>query len=170
MLKQKVLLNQILIATKCSSMELSSIKDLNNLSNKIQKIILPGDVLFLYGEIGVGKTTFARQLIHNFEVKYKIENSEVLSPTFNLLFEYEIKNFFIMHYDFYRLKNKIEIKNLGIFENLDKNIILIEWPELIENKPNNRIELFFEYSKNMNKRIINIKGQGKWKDYEFEKE
>ena len=75
-----------------------------------------------------------------------------------------------MHYDFYRLKNKIEIENLGIFENLDKNIILVEWPELIENKPNNRIELFFEYSKNMNKRIINIKGQGKWKDYEFEKE
>ena len=75
-----------------------------------------------------------------------------------------------MHYDLYRLKNKIEIENLGIFENLDKNIILIEWPELIENKPNNRIELFFEYSKNMNKRIINIKGQGKWKDYEFEKE
>ena len=74
-------------------MELSSIKDLNNLSNRIQKIILPGDVLFLYGEIGVGKTTFARQLIHNFEAKYKIENSEVLSPTFNLLFEYEIKIF-----------------------------------------------------------------------------
>ena len=74
-----------------------------------------------------------------------------------------------MHYDLYRLKNKIEIENLGIFENLDKNIILIEWPELIENKPKNRIELFFEYSKNMNKRIINIKGQGKWKDYEFEK-
>ena len=46
---------------------------------------------------------------------------------------------------FYRLKNKIEIENLGIFENLDKNIILVEWPELIENKPNNRIELFFEY-------------------------
>ena len=74
-----------------------------------------------------------------------------------------------MHYDLYRLKNKIEIENLGIFENLDKNIILIEWPELIENKPNNRIELFFEYSKNMNKRIINIEGQGRWKNYEFEK-
>ncbi len=150
-------------------MKLSSIKDLNSLSSQIQRIISPGDVLFLYGEIGVGKTTFARQLIHNFETKYKIKNSEVLSPTFNLLFEYEIKNFFIMHYDFYRLKNKMEIKNLGIFEKLNKNIILIEWPELVENKPNDRIELFFEYSNNMNKRIINIKGQGKWKDYEFEK-
>ena len=131
MLKQKVLLNQTLIATKCSSMGLSSIKDLNNLSNKIQKIILPGDVLFLYGEIGVGKTTFARQLIHNFEVKYKIENSEVLSPTFNLLFEYEIKNFFIMHYDFYRLKNANDFIELGIFEYFSNNITIIEWPNIL---------------------------------------
>ena len=150
-------------------MKLSSIKDLNILSKKIQKIINIEAILFLYGEIGVGKTTFARHLINNFESKYRIVKSEVLSPTFNIMFEYKIKNFLILHYDLYRLKSRAEIKNLGLFENIKKNIILIEWPELIGNKPTNRIELFFKYSNNMNKRIVNIEGYGKWKDYDFKK-
>ena len=150
-------------------MKLSSIKDLNILSKKIQKIINIEAILFLYGEIGVGKTTFARHLINNFESKYRIVKSEVLSPTFNIMFEYKIKNFIILHYDFYRLKKRVEIENLGLFENIKKNIILIEWPELIGNKPTNRIELFFKYSNNMNKRIVNIEGYGKWKDYDFKK-
>ena len=150
-------------------MKLSSIKDLNILSKKIQKIINIEAILFLYGEIGVGKTTFVRHLINNFESKYRIVKSEVLSPTFNIMFEYKIKNFIILHYDFYRLKNRVEIENLGLFENIEKNIILIEWPELIENKPVSRIELFFKYSNNMNKRIVDIEGYGKWKDYDFKK-
>ena len=148
-------------------MKISSLKDLHKFTNKISEIILPGDYLFLFGEIGVGKTTFARQLINVFELKNNIKKSEVPSPTFNILFEYELKDFIIKHYDLYRLKNEEEIKNLELFEIEEKNIILIEWPELIKNKPANRIDLFFKYTKDMKQRILDIKLAGRLKKYDF---
>ena len=148
-------------------MKISSLKDLHKFTNKISEIILPGDYLFLFGEIGVGKTTFARQLINVFELKNNIKKSEVLSPTFNILFEYELKDFIIKHYDLYRLKNEEEIKNLGLFEIEEKNITLIEWPELIKNKPTNRIDLFFKYAKDMKQRVLDIKLAGRLKKYDF---
>ena len=148
-------------------MKISSLKDLHKFTNKISEIILPGDYLFLFGEIGVGKTTFARQLINVFELKNNIKKSEVQSPTFNILFEYELKDFIIKHYDLYRLKNEEEIKNLGLFEIEEKNITLIEWPELIKNKPTNRIDLFFKYTKNMKQRVLDIKLAGRLKKYDF---
>ena len=148
-------------------MKISSLKDLQKFTNRISEIILPGDYLLLYGEIGVGKTTFARQLINIFELRNNIKKSEVPSPTFNILFEYEIKDFIFKHYDFYRLKNEEEIKNLGLFENEEKSITLIEWPELIKNKPTNRIDLFFKYTKNMEQRVLEIKLGGRLKNYDF---
>jgi tRNA threonylcarbamoyladenosine biosynthesis protein TsaE len=148
-------------------MKISSLKDLHKFTNKISKIILPGDYLFLFGEIGVGKTTFARQLINVFELKNNIKKSEVPSPTFNILFEYELKDFIIKHYDLYRLKNEEEIKNLELFEIEEKNITLIEWPELIKNKPTNRIDLFFKYTKDMKQRVLDIKLSGRLKKYDF---
>ena len=148
-------------------MKISSLKDLHKFTNKISEIILPGDYLFLFGEIGVGKTTFARQLINVFELKNNIKKSEVPSPTFNILFEYELKDFIIKHYDLYRLKNEEEIKDLGLFEIEEKNITLIEWPELIKNKPANRIDLFFKYTKDMKQRILDIKLAGRLKKYDF---
>ena len=148
-------------------MKISSILDLEKISNKIKKILSPGDAVFLYGQIGVGKTTFARILINDYEHQKKLKKSEVLSPTFNIVFEYNIKDFTIEHYDLYRLKNEKEIKNIGLFENLEDSIIIVEWPELIKDKPKNRIDLFFEYTKDMNERILTIKTSGRLKVNEF---
>ena len=148
-------------------MKISSIPDLQKITNRIKKILLPGDVIFLYGQIGVGKTTFARSLINNYENEKKLKKSEVLSPTFNIMFEYDIKDFTIEHYDLYRLKNEKEIKNIGLFANLKQNITIVEWPELIKNKPINRIDLFFEYTKDMNERTLTIKTSGRLKVNEF---
>ena len=148
-------------------MKISSITDLEELSKNIKENILPGDFILLYGEIGTGKTTFARFLINNYEKDNKIEESEVLSPTFNIVFEYDIKDFTIKHYDLYRLKNAKDIQNIGLFENTEQCIILIEWPELIKEKPINRIDLFFKYSDDMNKRFLSIKTTGRLKNYEF---
>jgi len=148
-------------------MKISSIRELEKIANKVKKKISPGDVIFLYGEIGVGKTTFARSLINSFEDANRIKKSEVLSPTFNIVFEYKIKKFTIKHFDLYRLKNKNDIKNIGLFEDSDKSIVLIEWPELIKNKPNNRIDLFFKYQKDYNKRSLTIKTNGRLKIHEF---
>ena len=148
-------------------MKISSIHDLEKISNKIKKKLTPGDVIFLYGEIGVGKTTFARLLINNYEKEKKLKVSEVLSPTFNIVFEYDIKKLTIKHYDLYRLKNGSDIKNIGLFEDLEQTITLIEWPELIKEKPSNRIDLFFEYSENMIDRSLIIKTSGRLKIHEF---
>ena len=148
-------------------MQLKSLKDTQKLSEIISKKISGGDIIFLYGEIGVGKTTFARLLINSFESEKKIKKSEVLSPTFNIVFEYEIKEFTIKHFDLYRLKNDNDIKNVGLYENLEQSITLIEWPELIKNKPQNRLDLFFEYAEDYNERSLIIKANGRLKNHEF---
>ena len=126
-------------------------------------------MIFLYGEIGVGKTTFVRGLINNFEIQQKIKQSEVLSPTFNIVFSYEIGKIQIMHYDLFRLKNARDVDELGIFAEASNSVILVEWPKLIEKKPKNRIELYFNYSENLDSRTVNIKGYGKWDTNDFNK-
>ncbi len=148
-------------------MKISSLIDLEKIAKKIQGIITNGDFIFLYGEIGVGKTTFARLLINNYELQNKKKISEILSPTFNIVFEYDINNTHIKHYDLYRLNNKEDIKNLGMFENSENCITLIEWPELLDKKPLNRLDLFFEYTNDMDERTLTIKSSGRLKEYEL---
>jgi tRNA threonylcarbamoyladenosine biosynthesis protein TsaE len=148
-------------------MELSSIQKTQIFSKKILKAIGKEGIIFLYGEIGVGKTTFVRFLINHLEVENKIKKSTVLSPTFNIVYDYDIKEIKILHYDLYRLKNYNDILELGMFETLKNHISIIEWPELIKKKPKNRIDIFFQYSKKTNSRKVKINGFGKWKDYKF---
>ncbi len=148
-------------------MELSSLKDTQNLSKKISRIIKIGDVIFLYGEIGVGKTTFVRFFINHLEVENGIKKSDILSPTFNIVYDYDIGDIKILHYDLYRLKNYKDISQLGMFETSKNYIKIVEWPELIETKPEDRIDIIFNYSKLMNSRKVKIMGFGKWKDYKF---
>ena len=84
--------------------------------------------------------------------------TEVTSPTFNLLNEYQLNKIKINHYDLFRVKSNKEIKDLGLFENNDSSITLIEWPEIIEKKPKNLIELIFEYEDDHQSRSVQIKG------------
>ena len=148
-------------------MQLKSLEDTQNFSKKISKIIKSGDIIFLYGDIGVGKTTFVRFFVNYLESKNGFKNSEVLSPTFNIVYDYDIKNFKILHYDLYRIKNNNDISQLGIFETSKKPIKIIEWPELIQPKPKDRIDIFFQYSKLTDSREIKVIGLGKWKDHKF---
>ena len=149
-------------------MQLKSLEDTKKFSENISKIIKSGDVIFLYGEIGTGKTTFTRFCINSLETQKSIKNSEVLSPTFNIVYDYNIKNINILHYDLYRLKNYKDISELGIFETSNDYIKIIEWPELIKPKPENRIEIILKYSESMKYRYAEIIGHGKWKDYKFD--
>ena len=113
-------------------MHLKSLEDTQNFSENISKKISTGDIIFLYGEIGVGKTTFVRFLINYIESKNRIKNSEVLSPTFNIVYDYDVGDIKILHYDLYRLKNYKDISQLGMFETSKSHIKIVEWPELIE--------------------------------------
>ena len=149
-------------------MQLQSLEDTKNLSKNISQIVGGGDIIFLYGEIGVGKTTFVRFFINHLENKNGIKNSDVLSPTFNIVYDYDVGNRKILHYDLYRLKNYKDISQLGMFENSRDNIKIIEWPELIKSKPKDRIDILFQYSKSMDSRKVRIARFGKWKDYKFD--
>ena len=146
------------IAIRSGKIILSSEKKTEELASQLSKRLKPGNIVFLYGEMGVGKTTFVRYLINEFQNNDSLELTEVTSPTFNLLNEYQLNKIKINHYDLFRIKSNRDIKNLDLFENNNSSITLIEWPEIIEKKPKNLIELFFEYEKDHLSRSIQIKG------------
>ena len=146
------------IVTKSNKFDLDSEKKTEQLAYKFSKKIKPGDVVFFFGEIGVGKTTFIRYLINSFQRENKLELTEVPSPTFNLLNEYQINDIKINHYDLFRIKTVGEIKNLGLFQEIKKTIVLIEWPQIINEIPKNLIKLVFEYKKDHQKRSVQVKG------------
>ena len=145
-------------------MIIKSLDHLRLISNKIADNISKKDCIFLIGEIGVGKTTFTRNLINYLQKREGIEETEVLSPTFNLLYEYNIKDLKVMHYDLYRIRNSKELDQLGIFKEDQSTIKIIEWPELVETDLTNRLELNFKYSNKDNERELDIVGHGKWKE------
>ena len=128
------------------------------IAKNFSKVLKKGDVVFFHGEIGVGKTTFIRHLINCIQIKNDLNLTEVTSPTFNLVNEYDVGVFIIQHYDLYRLTASEEIKNIGLLENQKEILTLIEWPEKIDNKINNKIDLIFEYKDDMTKRSLLIKG------------
>ncbi len=91
-----------------------------------------------------------------------------MSPTFNLLYEYDIRKIKIMHYDLYRIKKKEELNQLSIFNENERTVKIIEWPELIKNIVVDRLELYFSYSIRENERELFIKGTGKWKQFKLD--
>ena len=149
-------------------MIVKSLDHLNKISEIILKKLDKKDCLFLIGEIGVGKTTLTRYLINNLQKQKGLSQTEVLSPTFNLLYEYEISDFKIMHYDLYRIKETKELKHLGIFsEELDA-VKIVEWPDLIKTPLQDKLEVHIRYSEKESEREIEFKGQGKWENFKNE--
>ncbi len=146
------------IATSNDIIDLSSEKKTEELAEKISNKIKLGDIIFLYGEIGVGKTTFIKHLINSFQKKNKLKITEVTSPTFNLLNEYKINLIKINHYDLFRIKSDKELINLNLFGESQDAITLIEWPQIIKEKPKDLIELEFQYKDDYKKRSVFIKG------------
>ena len=146
------------IATKSDKIDLSSENKTEELAKKFLIKLKPGNIIFLYGEMGVGKTTFVKYLVNAYQKKYNLKQTEVTSPTFNLLNEYQIKQLKINHYDLFRLKSSDELKNLELFEDNLTTITLIEWPQIIKEKPENLIELTLLYEDNHRNRSAKIKG------------
>ena len=145
-------------------MIIKSLDHLRLISHKIADKVSERDYIFLIGEIGVGKTTFTRNFINYVQKREGVKETEVLSPTFNLLYEYDIKNLKVKHYDLYRIKNTKELDQLGIFQEDLDSIKIIEWPELFNINLENRLELHLKYSNKENERELSLVGQGKWKN------
>ena len=149
-------------------MIVKSLDHLNSISLKISKKLKKGDCIFLIGEIGVGKTTFTRHLINNLQKQNGLKETEVLSPTFNLLYEYDIEDLKIMHYDLYRIKKLGELDHLGIFSDGLDTVKVIEWPDLIKTPLENKLEIHLEYGQHENERNMKFIGFEKWANLEDE--
>ena len=146
-------------------MIIKSLDQLNSLSKKVANHLEESDCIYLIGEIGVGKTTFTRYLINYLQEKEGLKMTEIPSPTFNLLYEYDFKKFKIMHYDLFRIKKKKELQNLGLFFDEKKEVNIIEWPILLKTPKLSKLEIYMNFTKNSSERKINFKGTGKWKNF-----
>ena len=146
----------MLIATRGSKIDISKESSTAKFARKFSKVLKVGDVVLLHGEIGAGKTTFIRYLINSLEKKNKVKLGEITSPTFSILNEYEIKNITIRHYDLFRIKDSNEIKNIGIYENIQDFITFIEWPDKIQKKIKKKYNLYFKYNSKLNMRSLEV--------------
>ena len=155
----KVHLSQMPIAIKNGIIDISLEETTKGLAKNFSNYLTGGEVIFLYGEMGVGKTTFIKYLINQFQIKKKLQITEVTSPNFNLLNENETDGLIIKHYDLFRLKDKSEVINLDLFDKNQNTITLIEWPELINKENFNKtIDLIFNYENELNNRSVKIDG------------
>ena len=146
------------IAIKDSKINITSEKSTKELAQKFTEYLKGGEFVLLYGEMGVGKTTFVKYFINEFQKKNELSQTEITSPTFNLLNEYQIRDTKIKHYDLFRINSKKEVNELEVFETGDKVITLIEWPELIDDKGKIKfIKLTFSYLNNLVDRSVDIK-------------
>lgn len=107
------------------------VKDINHLKQKLlifSKKIKKNDIVLLKGGLGLGKTTFVKELL---KILHPNLNLSVTSPTFTILNLYSLGEKKIYHYDLYRIKSIDELEEIGFFENLGEDLIFIEWPEII---------------------------------------
>ncbi|KAF0117690.1 MAG: hypothetical protein FD163_222 [Hyphomonadaceae bacterium] len=123
-----------------SHVQLENENDTVRFAKIVGQLAQAGDFIALYGDLGAGKTTFARGLIQDLLGP----PTEVPSPTFTLLQTYDAPNFQIYHFDLYRLKSPDEVWELG-WEEIGVGVTLCEWPENAgEYLPAKRLEIHLE--------------------------
>lgn len=140
----------------------ADLAEIEALAGKVAAGLRPGDVILLIGELGSGKTTFARALLRALGVV-----EEVPSPTFTLVQTYDVggggDGFTLWHFDLYRLETAAEIEELGFEEALDTGVSLVEWPEIVADLwPEDRLEIRFAHTDAPDKRAVTVTGGADW--------
>lgn len=108
---------------------------------RLARYLRPGDVILLSGDVGAGKTHFARSLIQSLLT----EPEDVPSPTFTLVQTYEADATDIWHADLYRLTSVQEVEELGLIDAFETAICLVEWPDRLgELRPSSALSLEFK--------------------------
>jgi tRNA threonylcarbamoyladenosine biosynthesis protein TsaE len=133
--------------------DLPCAEETDRFAQRLAPLLRMGDVIALKGELGAGKTTFARALIRSLSAV----DTEVPSPTFTLAQCYEGQAFGIWHFDLYRLKSADEASELGIDEMRHDSVVLIEWPERLGTAlASDRLEIVFEYCADEDARRVSL--------------
>ena len=137
------------------------LKGLEHFCENISLKIKVGDIICLFGELGSGKTTFARNLINSIYKRNKLEKPfSIKSPSFPILITYKVNNFEIYHYDLYRISKISELTELNIFEELNNSITLVEWPQILIDSLKNynyfsvNFDIFDENKRNLKHNFI----------------
>ena len=121
-------------------------EDTTKLATKMAGLLCTGDTVFLNGNLGTGKTVFARALIRALSQNKELD---VPSPTYTLVQTYDTPDAVLWHFDLYRIKNPEDIYELGWEDAQYDGISLIEWPERLENlAPAGRLDINFIHSDN----------------------
>ena len=157
------------IATKSSKIDISKEIVTKKVAEQLADVIKKNFTLLFYGNIGVGKTTFIRHLINYLQTKNGLERTEIPSPTFNIINEYEINSLIVRHFDLYRIKDKKDLNNLGINENSEDYARLIEWPEILGQNIESTFTLKFEYDEKLENRYLILSNNIDFNFNEFEK-
>ncbi len=135
-----------------------NLKDMEALAQQLAVIVEAGDTLTLKGDLGAGKTSFARALIRALT---GVPDLEVPSPTFSLCIPYNAKRFTISHFDLYRLSGPDELEELGFYETIERDVTLIEWPERLGgHSPANHLALEFEETEDGHSRLLSLHSSG----------
>lgn len=126
---------------------------------KDKLISLPSAIVLFSGEMGSGKTTFIRNLVHSYNPSISVN-----SPTYNLIHEYQVSDSITFyHFDLFRIKRSEDLENLG-FEEIwgVQGISLIEWGDIGRDLyPITPIQVFLEYGKQTERKIEIIEDNSK---------
>ena len=138
-------------------------KETHRVASLLSTEVEPGDVICLNGDLGVGKTSFARAFIRNLTS----DDEPVPSPTYTLIQHYHAKRnnvgLEIFHVDLYRISCHSEIEELGLEDAIGMGVSLIEWPELsIPRLPEDRLEIYLQFGKGVSERYMDLFGSSRW--------
>lgn len=126
-----------------------------DIARRIGKVLSPSDTVLLSGEIGAGKTHFARALIQSLQEVPE----DVPSPTFTLVQTYDTKSGEIFHADLYRMSTPDDVIELGLLEAFETAICIVEWPDRLGSlAPETALSLTFEPTKNSDARVLTVFG------------
>jgi tRNA threonylcarbamoyladenosine biosynthesis protein TsaE len=125
------------------------------LARSLAPLLRPGDVIALRGDLGAGKTAFARALIHALG-----SPDEVPSPTFTLVQTYDVPIGQVWHFDLYRIADPSELTEIGWEDALADGIVLVEWPDRAGDRlPALRLDLTLGYGAADRARVANLRAE-----------
>lgn len=129
------------------------------LAARIAPLLRARDVVTLQGDLGAGKTAFARALLRELGVV-----GEIPSPTFTLVQTYDARDFPVAHFDLYRLKSADELEEIGFADALADGAAIVEWPERAPSfMPKDRLALRFSVTDNADERSVAVEPHGSWR-------